>query len=161
MTPFTLGQLDEVVNNLSDENKHELALLGHTDIEQAIIEMYETSECYLVRAEGESFIAVGGLFYYDDQQYPQMFCMFSDKIKENFTLLARGSRMLVNFFDQTQEGMTMTILAEYESMLQWAAWLGFEPVGISQSTKNKYVEFVRCNPNKKNVYDSPLRPIMH
>jgi hypothetical protein len=69
--------------------------------------------------------------------------------------------MLVNFFDQTQDGMTMTILAEYDSMVQWATWLGFEPVGITESGKNKYVEFVRCNPNKKNVYDSPLRPIMH
>ena len=89
MTPFTLRQLDEVVNNLSDENKHELALLGHTDLEQAIIEMYETSECYLVRAEGESFIAVGGLFYSDDQQYPQMFCMFSDKIKKHLNWSAK------------------------------------------------------------------------
>ena len=48
MTPFTLGQLDEVVNNLSDENKHELALLGHTDIEQAIIEMYDFSSEFVI-----------------------------------------------------------------------------------------------------------------
>ena len=76
-------------------------------------------------------------------------------------MLARGSRMLVNFFDKTQPNMTMTILADYEGILQWAAWLGFEPVGTSVVGENKYVEFVRCNPNKKNVYDSSLRPIMH
>lgn len=161
MTPFTLRHVDEVVANLSKENKRELAILGHADVEQAIIEMYETSECYLVRREGESFIAVGGLFFTEDQDFPQMFCMFSNKIKENFTMLARGSRMLVNFFDKTQPNMTMTILADYEGILQWAAWLGFEPVGTSVLGENKYVEFVRCNPNKKNVYDSSLRPIMH
>jgi len=87
--------------------------------------------------------------------------MFSHKIKENFTSMARGSKMLLNYLEQTQPQMTMTILADYEIMIDWAVWLGFEPVGVSISPPHKYVDFVRCNLNQKSVYDGGLRPITH
>lgn len=32
---------------------------------------------------------VGGLWFTEDQECPQMFAMFSDKIKENFIAMAR------------------------------------------------------------------------
>ncbi len=83
LTPFTLDHVEEVAQNLSLENRHELAILGHVDVREALIEMYESSECYICRKEGESFIMVGGLWFDDDQTWPQMFAMFSDKIKEN------------------------------------------------------------------------------
>ncbi len=161
LTPFQPYHIDEVVNNLSIENQRELFILGHTDIRKAIEEMYECSECYLARREGETFLAVGGLWYNDDQDHPQMFAMFSDKIKESFVATARGSRMFLDFFDKTQSLLTMTILTDYQFMLDWAVWLRFEPVGFSETNNHKYVEFVRCNPNKKNVYDDSLRPVMH
>ena len=104
-------------------------MLGHLDVREALLEMYETSACYLCRKEGEDFLMIGGLWYDDDQTWPQMFAMFSSQIKDNFHALARGSKMFVNFFDQTHSGTSMTILANYESMLNWAVWLGFEPVG--------------------------------
>jgi len=104
---------------------------------------------------------VGGLWYNDDRESPQMFSMFSDGLKQNFHAMARGSKLLVNFFDQSETYMSMTILADYEGMLNWAAWLGFEPVGIHQVDANKYVDFVRCNPDKKIVYNEALRPVTH
>jgi hypothetical protein len=156
-----LDHVEEVAEGLSKENKRELALLGHNDVRQALREMHETSECYICRKEGESFIMVGGLWFDDDTESPQMFAMFSDKIKDNFHAMARGSKMLVNFFDQAQGGMTMTVNADYEFILDWAAWLGFEAVGLYSSGPQKYVDFVRCNPQKKNAYDDPSRPVMH
>jgi hypothetical protein len=90
-----------------------------------------------------------------------MFAMFSNKIKENFTMLARGSKMLVEFFDQSQSHMSMTILADYEGMVSWATWLGFDPVGVSTQNGNKYVEFVRCNLDQNCVYDEPRQPVIH
>jgi hypothetical protein len=156
-----LAHVDEVVEHLSKENIRELKILGHLDVRQAIVEMYECSECYIVRKEGETFLAVAGLWFGEDQEFPQMFAMFSDKIKDCFVATARGSRMLVDFFDKSQPMMTMTILADYQFILDWAVWLGFDPVGVIDSTPHKYVEFVRCNPNKKNVYDGTLRPVMH
>lgn len=161
LTPFTLDHIDEVERHLSKENRRELKLLGHVDVREALIEMYHTSECYLCRKEGESFIMIGGLWFDDDQTWPQMFAMFSDKIKENFHAMARGSQMFVKHFDQWHDGMSMTVLADYEFILDWAAWLGFEAVGVAAIGPNKYVDFVRCNPNTKNVYDSVSRPVMH
>ena len=161
LTPFTLGHIDEVTENLSPENKRELILLGHTDIQQALCEMHETSDAYLCRRNDDTFLMVGGLWYNDDQESPQMFSMFSDGLKQNFHAMARGSKLLVNFFDKSETYMSMTILADYEGMLNWATWLGFEPVGIHQVDANKYVDFVRCNPDKKIVYNKALRPVTH
>jgi hypothetical protein len=161
LTPFTLDHIDEVVEHLSKENRRELKLLGHLDLRQAMEEMYETSECYICRKEGESFIMVGGLWFDHDAETPQMFAMFSDKIRENFHAMARGSKMLVSFFDQAHDGMSMTVNADYEFILDWAAWLNFEAVGVYTSGSEKYVDFVRCNPEKKNAYDVASRPVMH
>ena len=161
LTPFLPHHIEEVLLNLSQENKRELKLLGYIDIEQALIHMYESSECYIGRKEGESFILVGGLWHNQDQDFPQMFCMFSKELGDHFIAIARFSRMLVNFFDKTQDMMSMTILSDYEFMVQWATWLGFEVVGVIESNSQKYVEFVRCNPNRKGVYDGTSRPVMH
>lgn len=161
LTPFKEHHIDEVYKNLSNENKEELYFLGHLDIRKALHEMMSQSQCYLVRKEGEGFMAVTGLWYYEDADFPQMFAMFSKDIKNNFQAMARGSRTLVSFFDQTEPAMTMTIYAKYTFMIDWATWLGFEPVGITEAGDAEYVEFVRCNPNENNVYDGASRPIIH
>jgi hypothetical protein len=170
LTPFTLYHIDEVAENLSPESKREIILMGHTDIKQALYEMHECSNSYLARRNDDTFLMVGGLWYeqgytgkgrYWEESPAQMFAMFSEGVKQNFHAIARGSKMLVNFFDQSEPSMTMTILSDYEPMLNWASWLGFEPLGVSMMNENKYVEFVRCNPNQKNVYDKALRPVKH
>ena len=51
---------------------------------------------------------------------------------------------MVNFLEKLYPMMTMMIDMEYEAMLNWAAWLGFEAVGISTTSSAQYVEFVRC-----------------
>lgn len=160
LTPFTLGHIDEVAENLSSENKRELILIGHTNVKEALYEMHESSECYITRRNDENFLMVGGLWY-DGTKDAQMFAMFSEGLKQNFHALARGSKLLVNFFDQAEEIITMSVLAEYEPILNWASWLGFEAVGVTERNSYKYVEFVRCNPTKKLVYNESLRPVMH
>jgi len=161
LTPMKKHHIAELNSVLSKENKRELFLLGHYDIQTALHEMHNSSEAYIVRNKDKDLVFAGGLWYDPNEDWPQMFAMFSNKVSENFKLLARGSKMLVNFFDQTQNGMSMTILSDHEFMLNWAAWLGFEPVGISVKDDTEYVEFVRCNPNKSNVYNSTSRPITH
>lgn len=160
LTPLKAEHLPEIKRVLSPENIKEIFLLGHASIDEALAEMLQVSECYVAKEEGGDILFVGGLWFDDDVFAPQMFAMFSSAIKENFTLLARGSKMLVNFFDQTQDMMTMTILAEHGSMIQWATWLGFEVVGYTDYRQHRYIDFVRCNPRQKNVYDG-IRPVKH
>ena len=121
--------------------------------------MVETAEVYLVRDGNGEIIFVGGV--YIDEEDPQMFALFSTKIGNNFKVLARGSKMLVSFFDNTYSLMTMTINARYEAMLNWAAWLGFQPVGTSEWKKHQYIEFVRCNSSKNYVSHETSRPVIH
>jgi hypothetical protein len=161
MTPLSPFHLDEVAQNMAPENRRELRLLGYTDLRVAMSEMYEQAEAYIVRKEGGPIICVGGLWYSEDQDHPQMFTIFTEHAKENFVMLARGSRMLVDFLSQAQSHMTMTILADYEGVLNWAVWLGFEPIGTIASGEHKYVEFIRCNLDGNCVYDSASRPVVH
>ena len=142
LTPLRKDHLPEIEKYLSQENKRELKLLGYESIMDALEEMQEYSECYLARKEGEPFLFVGGLWFSGGEDMPQMFAMFSNQLGENFTAIARGSKMLIDYLDQTNPNTTMTILSEYEHMIQWAVWLGFEPVGVVESGASKYVEFV-------------------
>ncbi len=135
--------------------------MGYQDTKDALVDLPHIAEAYVVREEGGAIIFIGGLLFEDDNQWPQMFAMFSNTIKKNFHVLARGSKMLVNFFDKTQAGMCMTILSKHGDMVQWATWLGFEVVGKTEFNGNTYIDFVRCNPNQKDVYDTASQPVMH
>lgn len=159
MTPFTEEHVHEFIHVIHPENIRELFQLGHTNVVDALNEVAETCEAYLVRDKDDEIVFVGGLFF--DEEAPQMFALFTTKIGSNFTLLARGSKMLVNYFDKTHAVLTMTINANYEAMLNWAAWLGFEPVGMNEWKKQQYVDFVRCNPALNYVSHETSRPVMH
>ena len=159
LTPFLQHHIDEFIHVIHPENVRELKILGHNDIRQALEEIISTSEVYLVRDGNDEVIFVGGVFI--DDEVPQLFAIFSSKLRDNFTVLARGSRMLMSFFDQTYNILTVSILANHEAMLNWAAWLGFDPVGFSSYKNTDFVEFVRCNPRKKNVSHETSRPVMH
>ena len=58
LTPLRKEHLAEVNKYLSHENKRELKLLGYEDTMEALEEMFEYSECYLARKEGEPFLFV-------------------------------------------------------------------------------------------------------
>lgn len=159
LTLFKPHHIEEFARVISAANTRELQILGYTDVRHALMEMNETADAYVVRRESGDIISVCGLFYH--REGPQMFAMFSEDFTENYTTLARGSKMLVSFFDQQTKNMSMTILAEHTDIINWACWLGFEPVGTSTHGSHEYIEFVRCNPSSRNVYDDSLRPAMH
>lgn len=159
LTPFLEEHVHEFIHIIHPENVRELTLLGHTNIADALREVAETSDVYLVRDGNDEIIFVGGVIL--DLDNPQMFAMFTTKIRDNFTLLARGSKMLTTFFDKTYPVLTMSINAQYDIMVNWAAWLGFEPIGLSEYKNQEYVEFVRCNPSENFVVSKSARPVMH
>lgn len=161
LTPLHERHIDELLEVLSDESIEEVTLLGYSNPRHALTEMYQCAEAYIVRKGNSPPLCVCGLFYDKSDSEPQMFAMFSRDMKDNFHAISRGSMMFVNYFDQSHDIMTMTILAKFSPMLNWAVWLGFEPVTITEHRKSEYVEFVRCNPLRKNVSDELSRPVMH
>ncbi len=161
LTPFNQDHIPEVLNTLTKESRYDLKCLGYTDVSEAMDSVIDESECYVAKSNNGPIICISGLFFAEDWESPQMFALFTNHAKKNFHVMARGSKMVVDFFDLSYPSMSMSILDEFSIMLNWAAWLGFEPVGFSQHLNNNYVEFVRCNPKEKNVSHKLSRPVMH
>ena len=59
MTPLKSFHREEFKENLSEENKQELAMLGHTDLDEVFNVMSETAQAYVVRRTGKPLIFVG------------------------------------------------------------------------------------------------------
>ena len=69
--------------------------------------------------------------------------------------------LLISFLDLSYDELSMQIRDEYISMLNWAVWLGFHPVGFTKEKNIRYVDFVRCNPKKNYVSDKTSMPVIH
>ena len=143
MTPFRSEHVDDFVKVIHKDTVKDLIKLGHTNVAECLHEIAETCDVYMVRDKEGRIVIVSGVTF-DEQDESVFFALFSKDIKESFTAMARGSRSMVNFLEKSYPMMTMMIDMEYEAMLNWAAWLGFEAVGISTTSSAQYVEFVRC-----------------
>jgi hypothetical protein len=159
MTPFREHHIQEFLKVIHHETLIELYNLGYKSITEALQNVVDTSEAYIVKDKRGVILLVCGLVH--DDETPQMFALFTTNLKNNYKGLVRSSKSLVNFFDQMHPMLTMTISAKYGDMLQWAAWLGFKAVGISEHKNITYVEFVRCNSVKNYVSHETSRPVMH
>ena len=82
LTPLKSFHIDELERVLSKENRREIKLLGYCDVRTALEIMSKTSEAYVCRKDGGELLFVGGLWFCEDQDWPQMFAMFSNKIRE-------------------------------------------------------------------------------
>ena len=150
LTPLQYDHVEEICFNLPPEGLRDIYSLGYDSPKEAILEIMESP-----------ILCVTGLAFDSTIELPQFFCMFTNEVKKNLRLLVIGSRMIIGFFDKTHPWLCMSILSDFPIMLNWAASLGFEAVGISERRDHKYVEFVRCNPMEKSVSHKLSRPVMH
>lgn len=159
MTPFYEHHIAEMLPILHTETERELANLGFSSVLEALQDLQRDSEVYIVRDNNWNIMVASGVFF--SEEPPQLFALFTKHITKNFKGLARGSKMLISFLDQSYPDLSMQIAKEYESMLNWAVWLGFEPVGFSDWKNITYVDFVRCNPTQNCVSHKLSRPVIH
>ena len=66
MTPFNEEHVHEFIHVIHPENIRELFKLGHTNIVEALNEVAETCEAYLVRDGDGEIVFVGGLVFGDE-----------------------------------------------------------------------------------------------
>ena len=161
LTPLLHSHVNEICSNLPPEGLYDFHCLGYDDPREAILEMMEVSEVYVVKSEDGPILCLTGLAFDIDIELPQFFCVFTNEVKKNLRLLIIGSRMIIEFFDKAHPKLCMSILSEFPIMINWATSLGFEPVGFSEVLGHKYVEFVRCSHVEKNVSPKSSRPVMH
>ena len=159
MTPFHPNHILEMLPILHKETEKELLNLGYSSTLEALLDLQKDSEVYTVRNKSWDIMMVSGVFYSEDP--PQLFALFTKHISKNFKGLAKGSKLLISFLDQSHDELSMQIREEYISMLNWAVWLGFHPIGFTKEKKIRYVDFVRCNPKKNYVSHRTSRPVIH
>ena len=161
ITPMKQHHISEITQNICEESLEELRDLGWRHPLDFVSAIHNKSEVYICRNKNKDFIFLSGLTFREEGQFPIFFSLLSNKIRKNKYIAFRMSKALVKFFDQTELGMMTQISHKYPSMMQLAVILGFEPMGFVSSKNPEYIEFVRCNPNKINVYNNSLRPISH
>lgn len=159
--PVLECDLEKIANSLADINKREIEYLGYDTVMEAMEEMYRTSDSYLITNQDNDMVCLSGLWYGSVDEPPQMYAMFSDKIKEHRIGLLKGSLKIANLFMKGHDTITMSILSENTFMLDWAAWLKFTAVGFSTYRGKQYVDFVRCDHNQSFVYNDASRPAIH
>ena len=157
LTPMKHYHVEEFESIMHPANKVEVKDFGYNSVKEALFEIFDTTESYICRNKYGNIVFVGGLSFFEET--PQMFTIFANSLEHNVVLTAKMSKSLLNMFDKLHPIITMTILSKNEHMLNWACWLGFEPVEMS--TDNRFVEFVRCNSENFDVYNETLRPIVH
>ena len=157
LTPMKHYHIQEFAHIVHPKNKAETKDFGYNSFQESIEEMYDDSEAYVCRNANGDIVFIGGLDLSED--VPHMFSIFANNLDYNVVLVAKMSKSLLNMFDRVHPVITMTILSKNEHMLNWACWLGFEPVEMSPD--KKFVEFVRCNFQNYDVNNKSLRPIVH
>ena len=157
LTPMLDYHINEFASIMHPSNKAEIKDFGYHSVHQLLTNVFNETESYVCRNKDGNLCFIGGLSHAEES--PQMFTIFANNLEHNVVLTAKMSKSLLHMYEKVHPTITMSILSKNEHMLNWACWLGFEPVELS--VDEKFVEFVRCNPNKKDVYDGALQPVIH
>lgn len=159
LTPMQHYHIEEMVDIIHPANLREIKEGGYPDIYEALHIMYDRTDSYVCRNADGDIIFISGLWYYPNCDTPQMFFVFANNISQNVMLLAKMGKALLGIFDAAHSQIKMNVLCRHEDMLNWACWLGFEPVWVNEETT--HVHFVRCNNYKNSVSNKASRPVVH
>lgn len=157
LTPMNTNHIKEFRKQIHKFNAEEILDSGYGSTLDCLRVMHSSSEAYVCRNKYGEIVFVGGLWFGDEA--PQMFCMFAKNLEDNTVLAAKMAKAMLKMFEPMHPTLTMTVSSQFEHMLSWALWLGFEPCGLTEG--NRHVEFVRCISNLNSVTDKSLRPVVH
>lgn len=157
VTPLQHYHLEEV--ELHRETIKDFKNFGYDSVDQALKEMCENAECYVCRNSRGEIIFISGLWHYEDSDMPQMFMLLASNIRENTFCMSRMTDKILDFYHSIHPHLSMTISVKRESMLQWAAFIGFSPIELIHN--ESFVYFERCFLAINGGNDKLLRPAMH
>ena len=157
VTPLQHYHLEEV--ELHRETIKDFKNFGYDSVDQALKEMCENAECYVCRNSVGEIIFISGLWHYPDGDMPQMFMLLASNIAENTFCMSRMTDKILDFYHSSHPYLSMLISTKRESMLQWAAFIGFYPIEMVDN--ESFVYFERCFLAINDANDKSLRPAMH
>jgi|ETNvirenome_2_60_1030617.scaffolds.fasta_scaffold00387_8 hypothetical protein len=160
IAPFSRKHLLPVFDDICEENKTEFSDLYEQDIFEALLSAVDQPDIFVVNYKNKPMALMGlqGI----DSQNGMLWSLFTNHFKENKTKFYRVSPDLIDFYHTHYYQLHVNTWVRNKGIIQWLAWLGFNIEQIEDTEENKtFVHFVRCNPNRKNVYALSSRPVMH
>ena len=140
--------------SLEEYGDHEDSML---DI---LYSMQKDAECFIVEKDGVPIWLVGLQPIGNQEVF--MFSSFTNQMKKNWLGVVKFSPRVFSFIHETYYEINLHIESQYEGAINWMLWIGFTVTSSSDDELgNTSFHFVRCNPNRKNVYALPSRPVMH
>lgn len=160
VAPFLQKDVLAVFDDICDENKREFADLYDEDVFDALMTVKGVPDVFVVTYQDKP-MAVMGLQGFDAQN-GILWSLFTNHFKRNRTKFYRASAQLIEFFHTHYYILHVNTWVQNEGIMQWLAWLGFGLEEIEETEDHEGIaHFVRCNPNRKNVYALSSRPVKH
>jgi len=144
----------------SEETRHEMSEIYDADLLEQLNALVGDADVFVVEKNGQP-LAILGLEYISNTE-GLFWCLFAEGMKDNWVSFIRASRGLINFLHTHYPKISVDTWIGNDKICQWLSWLGFESQFITEDiNSNKFVHFVRCNSDTKNVYNLSSRPVLH
>ena len=154
-------QKSHVMEFYHDIASYSAAEYKDVDLFYALDQMQEDQECMVLKNPDGISVQLIGLKATGNQQ-ACMWSLFTKQMDKDWRSAIRVSPDIVRYAHQTYYEINLNIPIENEGSISWAVWLGFIPAGyIEDEDGTTLMHFVRCNPDRKNVYALASRPVMH
>jgi len=151
IVPFLNDMAAYNIAEYQDESDNLLSIL---------IDMQKHEDCFVVEKNG-SPIQIVGVQAIGNQQ-SQMWSMFTNEMERSWIGVVKFSPRIISYIHQTYYEIHLSVNAEDLGVIKWMIWLGFSISStVDDESGDTYVQFVRCNPDRKNVYALSSRPVMH
>jgi hypothetical protein len=143
------------LKNLSDENVREFSDLYESDPLECLLEcLKDKDEMVYAVVKGDEPLAITGI-----SNEAQMWALFSKNMRQNWIRFARASPDLIGYYHLFHDQISCDVWTESNMILQWLAYLEFEPIFLSKDSE--ILHFVRCKSDDNNVDSLISRPVMH
>jgi len=154
-------QKSHVMKFYHDIAPYSAAEYEDVDLFYALDQMQEEQDCMVLENPDGISVQLIGLQATGNQQVC-MWSLFTKQMDADWRSVIRISPDILRHVHQTYYEINLNISVDNEGSLNWAAWLGFSAAGyIDDEDGTTLVHFVRCNPDRKNVYALASRPVMH
>jgi hypothetical protein len=160
MVPIQKRHIIPLYSTMSKENLFEAEAVYKIDLMKTLIEQTDIPDVFIVEDEKEPLAIIGiqGI----SAQQGLMWSMFSKNLKQNWRAFVKASPSLINYLHTHYHEIIVDTWMGNNKMVKWLDWLGFDMLG-SYENENGFniIHFVRCNPERNNVYAFPSRPVIH
>jgi len=157
LVPMTKAHVMQVFTDIAP---YSAAEYEEPDLFYALDSMQEDADCMILEKNNVAVQLIGLQAIGNQQVY--MWSSFTNQMAKHWMGVVRFSPLIIKYIHQTYYEINLNVSPDNEGTINWLSWMGFIPSGYVEDDKGEaLVHFVRCNPDRKNVYALSSRPVMH